>query len=151
MLTVPKAAAVIGRSPETIRRWIRAGRLRSTKVGTQHMIDQDDLAEFIRTTREQVGESPVRYEVVESAFDEPLFPELRKRITANPEVLVGKAAVRGTRISVELVLELFAAGWTEEEVLDNYPTITRDDLRACFLYAYERIEGERILPFDSMP
>jgi len=111
------------------------------------MIEEDDLATFLRSASE-VGESPVRYEVVESAFDEPLFPELRARITANPKVLVGKAVIRGTRISVELVLELFAAGWTEEEILDGYPTITRDDLRACFLYAYERIADERFIPFD---
>lgn len=44
MLTVPEAARRIGRDPETIRRWIRAGRLRSRKVGTQHLIDERDLA-----------------------------------------------------------------------------------------------------------
>src|SRR3954463_12465880 len=43
MITVPQAARRTGRDPETIRRWIRAGRLRSTKVGTQHMIDEGDL------------------------------------------------------------------------------------------------------------
>jgi len=43
MLTVPQAARRTGRNPETIRRWIRAGRLRSTKVGTQHMIEEADL------------------------------------------------------------------------------------------------------------
>jgi len=43
MLTVPDAARRTGRNPETIRRWIRAGRLRSVKIGTQHMIDEHDL------------------------------------------------------------------------------------------------------------
>lgn len=43
MLTVPEAARRIGRNPETIRRWIRSGRLRSQKVGTQHLIDETDL------------------------------------------------------------------------------------------------------------
>lgn len=43
MLTVPEAAKRVGRNPETIRRWIRAGRLRSLKLGTQHMIDEADL------------------------------------------------------------------------------------------------------------
>ncbi len=43
MLTVPEAARRIGRNPETVRRWIRAGKLRSTKAGTQHMIDERDL------------------------------------------------------------------------------------------------------------
>lgn len=44
MLTVPEAARRTGRHPETIRRWIREGRLRSTKVGTQHLVDEADLA-----------------------------------------------------------------------------------------------------------
>jgi len=43
MLTVPEAARRVGRNPETIRRWIREGKLRSTKVGTQHVIDEADL------------------------------------------------------------------------------------------------------------
>ncbi len=44
MLTVPEAARRVGRDPETVRRWIRSGRLRSQKVGTQHLIDEQDLA-----------------------------------------------------------------------------------------------------------
>jgi excisionase family DNA binding protein len=43
MLTVPEAARRVGRDPETVRRWIRAGKLRSQKVGTQHLIDERDL------------------------------------------------------------------------------------------------------------
>jgi excisionase family DNA binding protein len=43
MLTVPEAAKRVGRDPETIRRWIRSGRLASRKVGTQHVIDESDL------------------------------------------------------------------------------------------------------------
>lgn len=45
MLTVPQAARRTGKNPETIRRWIRSGRLRSSKVGTQHLIDEEDLEE----------------------------------------------------------------------------------------------------------
>ncbi len=47
MLTVPEAARRVGRNPETIRRWIRSGRLRSQKIGTQHLIEEDDLAQAI--------------------------------------------------------------------------------------------------------
>ncbi|HEX6263353.1 MAG TPA: helix-turn-helix domain-containing protein [Actinomycetota bacterium] len=47
MLTVPEAAARTGRSAETIRRWIRAGKLRARKVGTQHVIEEEDLDELI--------------------------------------------------------------------------------------------------------
>ncbi len=43
MLTVPRAAERVGRDPETIRRWIRAGKLRAQKIGTQHLIDEHDL------------------------------------------------------------------------------------------------------------
>ncbi len=46
MLTVPEAAKRVGKDPETVRRWIRAGRLRSTKFGTQHLIDEQDLVAF---------------------------------------------------------------------------------------------------------
>jgi excisionase family DNA binding protein len=50
MLTVPEAALRTKRDPETVRRWIRSGRLRATKIGTQHMIDEEDLAEVTETT-----------------------------------------------------------------------------------------------------
>lgn len=46
MITVPEAARRLGRNPETVRRWIRAGKLRSTKAGTQHLIDEQDLEEL---------------------------------------------------------------------------------------------------------
>lgn len=47
MMTVPEAARRAGRDPETIRRWIRSGKLRSTKVGTQHIIDEEDLEQVL--------------------------------------------------------------------------------------------------------
>jgi excisionase family DNA binding protein len=47
MLTVPEAARLARKNPETLRRWIREGRLRATKVGTQHIIAEDDLAEVL--------------------------------------------------------------------------------------------------------
>jgi excisionase family DNA binding protein len=46
MLTVPEAAKRVGRDPETVRRWIRSGKLRSHKIGTQHMIDEHDLSKL---------------------------------------------------------------------------------------------------------
>jgi excisionase family DNA binding protein len=49
-LTVPQAARRIGRNPETVRRWIREGKLASTKVGTQHLIAEQDLAELVEPT-----------------------------------------------------------------------------------------------------
>ena len=58
-----------------------------------------------------------------------------QRIERNPDVLVGKAVVAGTRISVELVLELLADGWDETQSLDGYPSLEREDIRACVHHA----------------
>jgi uncharacterized protein (DUF433 family) len=53
-------------------------------------------------------------------------------IHADPEVLLGKPVVKGTRLSVEFLLGLFAAGWTQEQVLENYPSLALEALRAVF-------------------
>lgn len=70
----------------------------------------------------------------------------REYITRDPEVLVGKATVRGTRLGVEFLLSLFAAGWTREEVLENYPTLTPEGLQAVFAYAQECVADGAIQP-----
>ena len=58
-----------------------------------------------------------------------------ERITVDPEVLAGKPVIRGTRLAVEFILELLAAGQSENEILSNYPGLTRDDILACLSYA----------------
>jgi len=58
-----------------------------------------------------------------------------ERIVSNPAIMVGKPCVKGTRITVEFILGRFADGWSEKEVLDSYPNLTLDDLRAVFAYA----------------
>ena len=73
----------------------------------------------------------------------------RDRIEVNPEILVGKPVVRGTRISVELVLEMIAAGVAEEEILANYPALEAEDLRACVAYAAEIVSSERVYPLSA--
>ena len=60
---------------------------------------------------------------------------LSERIVVDPEILAGKPVVRGTRLPVEFILELLAAGQSESEVLANYPGLTRDDILACLSYA----------------
>jgi len=60
---------------------------------------------------------------------------LSDRIELNPEVLTGKPVIRGTRLAVEFILELLAGGQSEDEIIDNYPGITHEDIRACALYA----------------
>jgi len=61
MMTVPEAARRAGRHPETIRRWIREGRLRAHKVGTQHVIEADDLAEVTDVRGHRTGEAQAAY------------------------------------------------------------------------------------------
>ena len=58
-----------------------------------------------------------------------------ERIVIEPEILAGKPVIRGTRLSVEFVLELLAAGQSEADILANYPGLTRDDVLACLAYA----------------
>ena len=57
------------------------------------------------------------------------------RIVRNPDILAGKPVIRGTRISVEFTLELMAGGWSVDDILTNYPHITRADILACLDYA----------------
>jgi uncharacterized protein (DUF433 family) len=61
--------------------------------------------------------------------------ELLKRITSNPEIFSGKPIIRGMRISVELILSLLAQGARIEDILDDYPDLEADDIRACAAYA----------------
>ncbi len=66
----------------------------------------------------------------------------KERIVVDPEVAFGKPRIKGTRISVDFVMGLFAAGWTEEAVLRNYPHLTREDLQAVFALAAEVLAEE---------
>ena len=72
----------------------------------------------------------------------------RERIVVNPEILVGKPVVKGTRLAVEFVIGLLAQGWPEPEVLRNYPGLTREDIRACLSYAGALLEGEKVYPVE---
>jgi uncharacterized protein (DUF433 family) len=62
-------------------------------------------------------------------------PTLLERITARPDIFDGKPIIRGMRISVELILSLLAQGETREAILDDYPDLEPDDIRACLAYA----------------
>jgi len=58
----------------------------------------------------------------------------REYIHSDPKILVGKPVVKGTRLSVEFLLGLFAVGWTEQQVLENYPSLTPEALKAVFSF-----------------
>ena len=68
----------------------------------------------------------------------------QERITVDPNVLVGKPIVRGTRIAVEFVLDLLGRGWTTEQVLQEYDSLTAADIQACMGYASEVLKAERV-------
>jgi len=70
--------------------------------------------------------------------------ELLKRIEINPEILCGKPVIKGTRISVELILEKFASGHSFDEIIYDYD-ITEEDIKAVVTYAYELVANEEIL------
>ena len=55
-------------------------------------------------------------------------------IHSDPDILLGKPVVKGTRLSVDFILRLFANGWTEQQVLENYPSLNKESLRAVFAY-----------------
>jgi uncharacterized protein (DUF433 family) len=61
------------------------------------------------------------------------------RITIDPEVLVGKPIVKGTRISVEFVIDLLGRDWTVEQVLKEYDHLKQEDVQACLAYASEKM------------
>jgi len=69
-----------------------------------------------------------------------------ERITVDPAVLAGKPIVRGTRLAVDFIIGLLAEGWTEAEILANYPQLTHEDLLGCLAYARERLAAERVYP-----
>ena len=68
----------------------------------------------------------------------------RERITVDPQILVGKPVIRGTRIAVELIIDLLARGYTKEQILDQYDHITDADIQACLAYASETLRAERV-------
>lgn len=68
------------------------------------------------------------------------------RIVADPSVLVGKPVVKGTRLAVEFIVELLASGWTESQVLESYPGLTTEDIRACLAFAADQISQLRMYP-----
>jgi uncharacterized protein (DUF433 family) len=74
--------------------------------------------------------------------------DLLRRIVVNDAILRGKPVIRGTRISVELILGFLAAGETVEGLLDNYPDLTADDIRACFAYAHALVANTSIDAID---
>ena len=67
----------------------------------------------------------------------------RERIVVDPNILVGKPIIKGTRISVEFVIDLLARGWTVEQILKEYDHLALEDIQACLSYAGELVREEK--------
>lgn len=68
------------------------------------------------------------------------------QIILNSNVLAGKPIIRGTRLSVEFVIGLLADGWTEADIIENYPGITHEGVIACLAYARDALSSEKVFP-----
>lgn len=71
------------------------------------------------------------------------------RITANPRILGGKPIIKGTRISVEFILELLASDVTETEILQDYPHLSKEDINACLRYAANSLKNDIYLELEA--
>jgi len=72
-----------------------------------------------------------------------------ERIQVDPSILVGKPVIKGTRLAVELIIDLLAQGWTEKQILESYPGITHEDIQACLAYASAVLHAERAFPLPT--
>jgi uncharacterized protein (DUF433 family) len=72
--------------------------------------------------------------------------QLLKRITINPQVLGGKPVIRGTRLTVEYILNLLAHGASVQEILEEYNGLSAEDIQACFLFATKSLASSEFLP-----
>jgi uncharacterized protein (DUF433 family) len=80
--------------------------------------------------------------------------QLLQRIVVNPAILTGKLTVRGTRVTVSMVIGMMAAGHTPEAFLKLYPYLEADDIRACLTYAHavlagDSLEAVRVVPAEA--
>ena len=75
--------------------------------------------------------------------------QLLDRITLNPQVMVGKPVIKGTRLTVEYVLNLLAHGAAVTEILKEYKSLTQEDIQACLLFATRSLESTAFMPLAA--
>jgi uncharacterized protein (DUF433 family) len=73
----------------------------------------------------------------------------RERIVVDPNILVGKPVIKGTRLAVEFIVDLLAQGWSESQILESYPGVSREDILACLKYASEILKSEKVYPIPA--
>lgn len=71
----------------------------------------------------------------------------KEYIVSDPKVLIGKPVVKGTRLSVDFILGLLSEGWSEDEILKGYPSLTKESLKAIFAYTLDCMKDEMLLTF----
>jgi uncharacterized protein (DUF433 family) len=71
------------------------------------------------------------------------------RIVIDPKILTGKPTIKGTRLAVEFIVELLAQGWSEAQIVNNYPGLSHEDVLACLSYASELLKSERVFPTSA--
>lgn len=75
--------------------------------------------------------------------------DLLKRIVVNPDIMVGKPTIKGTRLTVQYILNLLAQGMTIEEILREYKNLKHDDILACFYFATQTLESTTFAPLTA--
>jgi len=75
--------------------------------------------------------------------------EWKDRIVVNPDVLLGKPVIKGTRLAVEFIVDLLAQGWSEQDIFENYPGVAHEDIGACLRYAGEVLKTERVYALSA--
>ena len=73
------------------------------------------------------------------------------RIVIDENILTGKPVIKGTRLAVEFIIDLLAHGWSEGEILENYPGIVCEDIRACLAYASAVLHAEKVYTLPTGP
>ena len=75
--------------------------------------------------------------------------EWSNRITLDADILTGKPVIKGTRLAVEFIIELLAEGWSHDDIIQNYPGITPEDVQACLGYASAVLRAEKVYPLKA--
>ncbi|GGC18084.1 hypothetical protein GCM10011386_07550 [Parapedobacter defluvii] len=70
-------------------------------------------------------------------------------IVSDKNILIGKPTIKGTRISVELILELLSSGWSEQQLLESYPQLKTDHIKAVFAYLRDCMKNELFFSFTK--
>ncbi|MBI5220011.1 MAG: DUF433 domain-containing protein [Bacteroidia bacterium] len=77
--------------------------------------------------------------------------KLLQRIEINPDVMVGKPVIKGTRLSVQFILGLLAQGEKPEEIINEYPGLLKDDIKACLMFSFKVLEETIFYPLQKTP